>query len=304
MGSGQGQGATTSFSPSDVSITIDVSNPCKTTTITGITFNPTSITVVDGATATAEFSVPGDGVDTANSLTGLCGTKNYAISNGSGAVSNWAVITDSSVTAGDKTLTIDPSQYGSHISSTVSETLTITTTYADWGTNSGTTSTIAITITNVSCDCSALAWTAPTAATGTVQIDATDTSITVPAPTADTSARSSNAAFDACYELSTDCATTGTYASGSIKYSDGNALPSWITWNHSTQTLSINPDNPSYAGSHSLLGTYTPTYGTAAEFTVVTFTVNCVVTSFTRPSNPTSGLTYNLWSSPIAFDFS
>ena len=117
MTAGQGQGSTTSFTPSDVSITIDVSNPSKTTTITGITFNPTSITVADGATATAEFSVPGDGVDTANSLTGLCGTKNYAISNSSGAVSGWATITDSTVTTGDKTLTIDPSQYGSHISS-------------------------------------------------------------------------------------------------------------------------------------------------------------------------------------------
>ena len=246
VNAGQGQGSTTSFSPADVSITIDVSNPCKTTTISGITFNPSSITVADGATATAEFSVPGDGVDTANSLTGLCGTKNYAISNASGAVSGWAVITDSSVTAGDKTLTIDPSQYGSHISSTVSETLTITTTFADWGTNSGTTSTIAVTITAVSCDCAALAWTAPTAATGTINIDATDSSITVPAPTSDTSARSSNAAFDACYELSTPCATTGTYASGSIKYADGSAsgttLPSWITWNDGSQTLTINPD--------------------------------------------------------------
>ena len=29
----QGQGSTTVFSPADVSITIDVTNPCKTTTV-------------------------------------------------------------------------------------------------------------------------------------------------------------------------------------------------------------------------------------------------------------------------------
>ena len=52
------------------------------------------------------------------------------------------------------------------------------------------------------------------------------------------------------------------------------------------------------------MGTYTPTYGTAAQFTVMTLTINCVVTSVTRPSNPASGLTYILWDSPLSFDFS
>ena len=52
-----------------------------------------------------------------------------------------------------------------------------------------------------------------------------------------------------------------------------------------------------------LLGTYTPTYGTAAQFTVATLTIECVVTSFTRPSNPTSGLSYNLNDTPLSFDF-
>jgi hypothetical protein len=147
IGSGQGQGATTAFSPSDVSITIDVTNPCKTTSVGSITFSPSSITVTDGSTATSEFSVPTDGVDTSAGLTGLCGTKSYAITDSSAAaVSGWAVITDSTVTSGDKTLTIDPSAYGSHLFAAVSETLTVTTTFADWGTNAGSTSTIAVQI--------------------------------------------------------------------------------------------------------------------------------------------------------------
>ena len=235
VGSGQGQGATTSFSPNDVTITIEVTNPCKTTSLGSITFSPSSISVTDGSTATSEFTVPTDAVDTSTGITGLCGTKNYEIKDSSdNVITTWAAITDSSVTSGSKTLTIDPSQYGSHISSTVSETLTVTTTLNDWNTNSGSTTTIAITINTVSCDCSALAWTAPTATTVTVNVDASATP-SVPAPVSDTSATSTNGAFSACYENSTPCATTGSYASGSILYSDSaSALPSWISWNDGT----------------------------------------------------------------------
>ena len=113
--SGQGQ-STTTFSGNDQTYSLTVSNPCPTTTIAAITFNPSSITVTDGSTATSEFVIPSDGVDdSASPLKYLCGTKLYAISNSSGAVSGWATITDSS-TAGSKTLTIIPDNYGSHIS--------------------------------------------------------------------------------------------------------------------------------------------------------------------------------------------
>ena len=52
------------------------------------------------------------------------------------------------------------------------------------------------------------------------------------------------------------------------------------------------------------MGTFTPTHGTATQFTVATITVNCVVTSVTRPSNPNSGLTYTLWGTALNFDYS
>ena len=152
-----------------------------------------------------------------------------------------------------------------------------------------------------------MAWTAPTVATTTVNVDASATP-TVPAPTADDSAKNSVTAMSVCYENGNDCATTGTYASGSVKYADGSAsgttLPSWITWAHATQVLTVAPNAPNLAGTHSLLATYTPTNGSASIFTVMTITVECVVTSFTRPSNPSSGLTYNLWDSALSFDFS
>ena len=130
VGSGQGQGSTVSFTPTAVSLTIDVTNPCKATTVSTITFDPTTLAVYDGQTGTSEFDIPGDGVDTANLLTGLCGTKVYAIADNSNgnAITNWATITDSA-TAGKKTLTITPGNYGSHISTDITITIRVTTTY-------------------------------------------------------------------------------------------------------------------------------------------------------------------------------
>ena len=70
----------------------------------------------------------------------LLGTKTYTITNAAGTtITTWAAITDSAVTTGSKTLTIDPSVYGSHISSQVTDTLTVTTKFADWSSNAGST---------------------------------------------------------------------------------------------------------------------------------------------------------------------
>ena len=68
--------------------------------------------------------------------------------------------------------------------------------------------------------------------------------------------------------------------------------------------MSVDPTDTTLAGqTYTIAATYTPTYGTATSFTVATITVNCVVTSFTRPSNPTSGLTQYIKGSAIEFDF-
>ena len=138
-------------------------------------------------------------MDTANSLSGLCGDKVYTIVDNAddSAISGWAAIT-TSTTLGSMTLTIDPSQYGSHISSDINVTLKVTTKFSTWTSNAGSTSTIAVTLQSLTCDCTALLWTAPTITTATINIDASGTP-SVPAPVSDTSARSSNLAFDACY---------------------------------------------------------------------------------------------------------
>ena len=93
----------------------------------------------------------------------------------------------------------------------------------------------------MACSCSALGWTAPTPVTATINVAATGTP-TIPAPVSDTSATATNTAFNSCYETGNDCATTGSYPASSIVQDDGSALPSWITWNDSTQTLTVSPD--------------------------------------------------------------
>ena len=176
-----------------------MANPCPSTTVAAITFSPSSITVTDGSTATSEFVIPTDDVDTAASpLKYLCGTKTYTIKDSSNnVITTWAAITDSS-TDGSKTLTIDPQQYGSDITSTVTETVTVETKFEDWSSNSGSTATIVVTMDPNTCDCSALAWTAPTIGTATVAINASSNP-SVPAPTSSTAATSSNVAFARCY---------------------------------------------------------------------------------------------------------
>ena len=271
IGSGQGQGATTVFNPSDVSITVEVSNPCLTTTIDSISaFSPTSLTLWDQNTASSEFDIPGDGVDTSSGFTGYCGTKTYTITNNAddSAIGNWAIIQDSTTTTGKKELYIDSNLYPSHISSDLTITLKITTKFETWTANAGSTSTISVTIQSLTCSCSAMAWTAPTVLAVSVNVDATQTVTNVPAPVSDTSARSSNPAFNACYEAGNDCVTTGSYGSSALKYDDGATsggvtLPSWITWNDSTQTLTLAPTTPSLDGTHTIFGTYTPDSGTA-----------------------------------------
>jgi hypothetical protein len=92
-----------------------ITNPCLAATITAITFNPTSLTVTDGATGRAEFSIPTDTVDTANGITGLCGTKTYTVKDGSTTITTYAKIQQSSTNAANFEIYVDPQQYGSHI---------------------------------------------------------------------------------------------------------------------------------------------------------------------------------------------
>lgn len=107
----QGQTTLTIAAP-DVSQTLTVVNPCVDTTINPITFSPSAIAVNDGDDGPADFVIPTDAVDVANSLKGLCGARSYAIKDATNvAVTTWAVITNHASTEGSMTLTIKTSLY-------------------------------------------------------------------------------------------------------------------------------------------------------------------------------------------------
>lgn len=128
----------------------------------------------------------------------------------------------------------------------------------------------------------------------------------MPPPATDiATARANNIAFDACYEGGNNCDIAGTYAASSVKYeATAGASPvtlpvsptTWLAWNHSTQTFTIAPAtaNPDLIGTYKVYATYSAPAGsgTPTEFHVLTVTIDCVVTSFTRPSDYTG--TYNL----------
>ena len=165
IGANQGQGSTTTFTPADVTVTIVVTDPCKTTTLTPITFNPTSISVDNGNIGSAEFSPPADGVDTANSLKLLCGPRAYAVVDNAdnSSVAAWVSIVDSTTTTGDKTLKITTLNYPTAITTaSVSRTIKVTTTLTNYSGATASTQTIVVTINSVTCSCAAMAWTQPT----------------------------------------------------------------------------------------------------------------------------------------------
>jgi hypothetical protein len=150
-----------------------------------------------------------------------------------------------------------------------------------------------------------MAWTQPSITDTVINIDATGTP-SIPAPVSDDSLKTSVVAFGNCYENAGTCSTAGTYAADTdFQINDGTgavSLPAWVTWNVGTQTITLAPTDVALTGkTYTVTATYTPDYGTASAFTVMTFTVDCVITSFTRPSDP-SQITYNIWDDTSFYD--
>ena len=72
-----------------------------------------------------------------------------------------------------------------------------------------------VTVTQAGCDCSYMLWSDPSSVANTITVGSTNT-VSVPVPTADTSNRSTVAAFDNCWVISTGCDAFGTFATSSI----------------------------------------------------------------------------------------
>ena len=154
-------------------------------------------------------------------------------------------------------------------------------------------------INEATCDCTALLWTNPSTTAVTVAVASTATP-TFPTPIQDTTNRSTNAAFDKCFIGSnTGCASTGSFPAATVLYDDGSpsgtTLPSWITYSDAssaTQTISLAPIDGTATGTHNIFVVFDSTYGPNPNYTALTITVTCQVTSITQPSNPVSNLGY------------
>ena len=163
-----------------------------------------------------------------------------------------------------------------------------------------------IVINQVACDCSSLKWQNPNSGvdiTGTAIMAGTNASDkTLTMPRTDDSNKNTIPAFQKCYEGGGSCSADGQITSITWKYGTNAATtkPNWITWpvnsndinsdNSQRQTkITINPANGQVIGTHSIIAVWTPKFGSAYTYTALTFSVNCEVTSFTKPSAPVHG---------------
>ena len=129
-------------------------------------------------------------------------------------------------------------------------------------------------------------------------------------PVQNTDARTTNALFDKCYIGTSppQCSADGQITA--IQWNNGvttAAKPSWITWPDTSETAAnadstkrqiniiITPTDGTQKGTHSIIATWTPKYGSPITYTALTFTVGCEVTSFTVSGAPGSNPTYNIF---------
>jgi hypothetical protein len=153
-----------------------------------------------------------------------------------------------------------------------------------------------VTITETTCDCQFLLWDNPATIEGlTVLVDTPLLAKPIPPPLPDSTTNHDDAhpSFRKCY-LEDGCPTTGQVAAISDITVDGAALEAgWITFDSVAQTLSFTPTKE-HIKTYVIGITYTPTHGLAHTYTAFDLVVQCVVGSFTAPSNPPD-ITYTIF---------
>lgn len=315
-----GPAGSTTFTPSGdsekVVFDVTVTDPCTTATINSLTFSPTSISVTDGGTATATFTVPTNSVmDTHSDPALLCGETSFALfkdNDGTDTIvaanAEWAVL--SGPVTGTYTVSIDTTKDLTLIDneSSVTHSIYIKSTLNSYTSRVGYTQ-LDVVVNSVGCQCSHLQWDNPTHVTQTVAVGTPYTG-NVPIPTANTSLTATINEFQKCYLNGGTCSETGSFATSTgITYDDGvtsggTTLPSWITYTSSTTTtqpITISPPDGTVIGTHTLFATFISTYGADPTYTAFVFTVTCQVTSFAVPSDP-SNVSYTLFTASHEID--
>jgi len=68
-----------------ISFTVTIIDPCETTTLNDAVFTPSTLSVVNGATATVTFPEVTDTVEVANNIDTLCQQRTYTLLEADGA---------------------------------------------------------------------------------------------------------------------------------------------------------------------------------------------------------------------------
>jgi hypothetical protein len=201
-----GPAGASTFAPSGdsekVVFDIVITDPCKTATVNDVTYSPSTISVVDGSSATTTYIAPTNSVmDTHSTPSLFCDSTSYGIftdNDGTDtAPSNgWAAI--SGPVSSTYTVTIDTSLDLNLIANEASVTYTLyVKSTLDSYTSQVKYTALTVTITEVGCDCSYLRWTNPSADMPTLDVASLST-LTVPVPTRDDSATAEQAAYQKC----------------------------------------------------------------------------------------------------------
>ena len=155
FGSNQGQTITTFSSISQVpqvNIQITTTNSCASDNVGGTdappTFSQNSISVNDGSTGTVEITYSMDTFETSlsSSFNLLCGPRVFtARNNANNAIlGGWAAITPHPSSPNKAILTIDPSQYGQLITTTVTFVVKVAVTLKDYSNRTGVSATLTV----------------------------------------------------------------------------------------------------------------------------------------------------------------
>lgn len=167
-----GPAGSTTFTPSTdsekVVFDITVTDPCTTATINSLVYSPTSVSVTDGASTTATFTVPTNSVmDTHSDPALLCGETSFAIykdNDGTDTIipanAEWAVL--SGPVSGTYTITVDTTKDLTLIDgeTSVTHTIYVKSTLDSYTARVAYTQ-LDVVVNSVGCQCSHLKWDNP-----------------------------------------------------------------------------------------------------------------------------------------------
>lgn len=227
---------------------VTVTDPCVAATMTDPTL--TAITVQNGATVTETFAEVLDSVDASNTVTGLCGDRNYGIYDGNSGSPN--AITWITVTKDDPspdTHTISASPLDVNLVGTHTYYLRTTLAEASYSSKAPHYTALSVQVTAANCDCDLLTWTNPSRTDITVNIGVTSaTTQSVPTATVDESSKTASQDIITCYQ-SSSCSesktNTLTYYQDGVVYS---GVPDFLTVNGDKTSIDIYPTGPTHRG--------------------------------------------------------